>query len=288
VPLPAGVLYVVATPIGNLEDLTLRALRILREVDLIAAEDTRRTAKLLAHYQIRQPTISLREHNETREAGRLVERLERGECIALVSDAGTPAVADPGARLVRAAHDRGIRVVPIPGPSAITAALSVAGLALTQFTFMGFPPAGGSERRTWFEALAKEARAVVFFEAPHRIQRTLVDSHQICGIRPIYVFRELSKINEEFVVSPNNANAFVRPRGEFVLVVEPRAFSNETTNSRREHIPELIGRLAKSNCFSSEEMVMILAGVEGISEHMATKAIKKYNISVKRHNQSLA
>src|SRR5262252_10069973 len=133
-----GTLYVVATPIGNLEDLTFRALRVLREVDLIAAEDTRRSIKLLNHYEIRKPLVSLHEHNETRESSRLVSKLLQGQTVALVSDAGTPAIADPGARLVHAARESGIRVVPIPGPSAITAALSVSGLECREFVFMGF------------------------------------------------------------------------------------------------------------------------------------------------------
>ena len=154
-PLPAGVLYVVATPIGNLEDLTFRALRILREVDLIAAEDTRRTAKLLAHYEIRKPTISLREHNEAREAGRLVDGCSGASELPLCPTPGPRPSQTREPAWCRAAHDHGITVVPVPGPSAITAALSVAGLSLSEFTFMGFPPAGGSERRAWFERLGR-------------------------------------------------------------------------------------------------------------------------------------
>src|SRR5580765_3703242 len=137
----AGTLFVVATPIGNLEDLTFRALRTLKEVDLIAAEDTRRTAKLLAHYEIRKPLVSLREHNEARQSPRLLDRIAAGERIALVSDAGTPGIADPGARLVRAAHERRLQVVPIPGPSALVTAMSVSGYEADQFVFAGFPPA---------------------------------------------------------------------------------------------------------------------------------------------------
>ena len=151
-----GLLFVVATPVGNLEDLTFRALRVLREVDLIAAEDTRRTAKLLAHYDVRTSVVSLHEHNEFREAPRLVRRLESGTNIAVVSDAGTPAIADPGARLVRLARAHGIKVVPIPGASAVTAALSVAGVTEPEFVFAGFPPSHGKAREDWFEGLEGE------------------------------------------------------------------------------------------------------------------------------------
>src|SRR5262245_47875860 len=165
----AGTLFVVATPIGNLEDLTFRALRTLKEVDLIAAEDTRRTSNLLARYEVRKPLVSLREHNEHRESDRLVAQLLAGKSIALVSDAGTPAISDPGALLVRRARSRGVRVVPIPGPSAVAAALSVAGLTSEHFVFMGFPPSSGKARSAWFESARIETRPIVFFEAPHRI-----------------------------------------------------------------------------------------------------------------------
>jgi 16S rRNA (cytidine1402-2'-O)-methyltransferase len=181
----AGTLFVVATPIGNLEDVTFRALRILREVRLIAAEDTRRTAKLLAHYEIRTSVVSLREHNEVRETPRVLARLEAGENVALVSDAGTPVVSDPGARLVRAARDRHLRVVPIPGPSAVVTALSASGFPADQFVFAGYPPSSGEDRQRWMEALQREARVVVFFESPHRIRRTLDDLATWLGERQI-------------------------------------------------------------------------------------------------------
>jgi 16S rRNA (cytidine1402-2'-O)-methyltransferase len=160
-----GTLFVVATPIGNLEDLTFRALRTLKEVDLIAAEDTRRTSKLLAHYEIRKPLVSVREHNEAKSAARLVERLAAGESIALVSDAGTPGIADPGARLVAAVRAAGLPVIAIPGASAVAAAISICGFDASEFVFMGFPPPGGTARADWFERLDAETRPVVFFEA---------------------------------------------------------------------------------------------------------------------------
>src|SRR6185436_70073 len=170
-----GTLYVVATPIGNLEDVTLRALRTLREVSLIAAEDTRRTARLLQHYSISTRTTSLHAHNERDRTPALIERLSAGESIALVSDAGTPLISDPGQTLVGAARAAGIRVESIPGPSAVMAALSSSGLETPEFVFLGFPPARSKDRKIWFESLRSQSRLAVFFEAPHRIRRTLVD-----------------------------------------------------------------------------------------------------------------
>jgi 16S rRNA (cytidine1402-2'-O)-methyltransferase len=217
-----GTLFVVATPIGNLEDLTFRAVRTLREVDLIAAEDTRRTAKLLAHCDIRKPMVSLREHNEYREAPRLVARLARGENIALVSDAGTPGIADPGARLVKAARNAGILAVPIPGPSAITAALSVAGIEFSEFVFMGFPPPKGSERASWLDRLRIETRPVVAFEAPHRISRTVSDIGTYSVKQPMLIVHEISKLNYSLVEwDKSSQRDELVPLGEFVIVVPP-------------------------------------------------------------------
>src|SRR5215475_3959262 len=161
-----GTLFVVATPIGNLEDITARALRILREVALIAAEDTRRTAHLLSRYSIDTPTTSLHQHNEHRKAAALIDRLKRGESIALVSDAGTPVVSDPGQHLIRTAIDVGIRVEPIPGPSAVMAALAASGLDSSTFSFLGFPPIRSKDRMDWLDRLAAANGTVIFFEAP--------------------------------------------------------------------------------------------------------------------------
>jgi 16S rRNA (cytidine1402-2'-O)-methyltransferase len=215
----AGTLYVVATPIGNLEDLTFRALRVLKEVDVIAAEDTRRTAKLLAHYEIRKSVLSLHEHNEVRAAPGIVARLVAGEDVALVSDAGTPGISDPGAGLVRAARDAGIRTVPIPGPSAVTAALSVAGFAADEFVFLGFPPRSGEARQAWLATVAAEPRTVVLFEAPHRIRRTLSELHGLVQ-RPIMCLREATKLFEELVECSNKSEE-IREEGEFVVILGP-------------------------------------------------------------------
>jgi len=220
----AGILYVVATPIGNLEDVTLRALRILREVSLVAAEDTRRTARLLQHYSISTRTTSLHEHNEREKTPGLIARLEAGESIALVSDAGTPVISDPGQTLVAAAHAAGIRVEGIPGASAITAAVAASGLQAGEFVFMGFPPVRSNDRANWFERLSTERRLVVFFEAPHRIGRTLKDLEaRLGGNRMVGIGRELTKAHEELVVQPINETLvrFRAPRGEFTLLIPP-------------------------------------------------------------------
>ena len=168
-----GTLFVVATPIGNLEDITVRALRVLREVAVIAAEDTRRTAHLLARHAIATPTTSLHEHNEAGKAAALVARLQRGDHVALVSDAGTPTVSDPGGHLIRQAIDAGIRIEPIPGPSAVLTALAASGLPTDSFSFLGFPPTRAKDRKLWFARAKELGGTVIFFEAPHRIRETL-------------------------------------------------------------------------------------------------------------------
>ena len=219
-----GTLYVVATPIGNLEDVSLRALRVLREAALVAAEDTRRTRKLLSHHGIPARLVSVREHNERVRAPVLVRRLLGGESIALVSDAGTPGLSDPGAALVRTAADAGVRVVPIPGPSAVLAALVASGLPAEPATFLGFLPTRGAERRRALDALRNLPHTLVLFEAPHRLRETLGDLLEALGDRRIAVARELTKVHEE--VYRAALTEAVRhfsahpPRGEFTLVIE--------------------------------------------------------------------
>ena len=228
-----GTLYVVATPIGNLEDVTLRALRVLREVSVIAAEDTRRTARLLQHYSISTPTTSLHEHNERTKTPGLIDRLRNGESVALVSDAGTPVISDPGARLVAAAHAAGVRVEPVPGPSAALAALSASGLSGDAFTFVGFPPARAEARRNWLRELAHETRPLVLYEAPHRIRDTLEDMFSIWGDRTIALGRELTKVHEEMVVRPisEQLERLHNGRGEYTLVVPPAIVENRAAEA---------------------------------------------------------
>lgn len=218
----AGTLFVVATPIGNLEDITARAVRVLREVAVIAAEDTRRTAHLLARYGITTRTTSLHEHNERGKGAQLLARLQAGEHVALVSDAGTPAISDPGRHLVADAFRLGIRVEPIPGPSAVVAALSVAGMFADEFTFMGFPPIKSRDRSAWFERLRAVGRTVVFYEAPHRIRRTLAELAACVGDVEVALCRELTKTHEELVKGPISVvlDRLVEPIGEFVVVTE--------------------------------------------------------------------
>jgi 16S rRNA (cytidine1402-2'-O)-methyltransferase len=194
-----GVLYVVATPIGNLEDVTLRALRILREVDLIAAEDTRHTRKLLEHHGIRRPLVSYHDAVERQRAPAIVARLVAGESVALVSDAGTPGIADPGYHLVRGALAAGVPVVPVPGPSAVAALVSVAGLPADRFVFEGFLPTRPGPRAMRLAALAREPRALVFLEAARRLPAFLAAAEEAFGDRPAVLARELTKRHEEIV-----------------------------------------------------------------------------------------
>jgi len=222
-----GTLYVVATPIGNLEDITLRALRVLREVDLIACEDTRHTARLLAHYDIHKPTTSYHEHNESEKAGLLLEKLESGLQIALVSDAGTPGISDPGYRVVRQAHERDIRVIPIPGPCSFIAALSASGRASDAFTFLGFLPARKKARVALLTDLKDEERTLIFFESPERLLEALEDVNQILGPRALTVAREMTKVYEElFSGTPEEGIEYFSKKfvkGEIVLIIEQGA-----------------------------------------------------------------
>ncbi len=222
-----GVLHVVATPIGNLADLSPRAQQVLRDVDAICAEDTRHTRALLAHFGIDTPALALHEHNEDALAGRVVARLVAGESLALVSDAGTPLVSDPGFRLVRAARAAGVRVSPVPGPSAVVAALSVAGLPSDRFTFEGFLPAKATARREALARLAGEPRTLVFYESSHRIIETLADMRGAFGDdRPAALARELTKLFETVLdgsLADLQAQVDADPnqrKGEFVVVVQ--------------------------------------------------------------------
>ncbi len=221
-------LYLVPTPIGNLEDITLRALRVLKEADLIACEDTRRTLILLTHYGIRTPMTSYHDHNEHRVAPRLVARMQSGEQVALVCDAGSPGISDPGFYLVRACVAQDLQVVPLPGPTALIPALTASGLPCERFVFEGFlPPKKG--RRSRLERLAHEHRTVMLFEGPHRLVRTLADLTAVCGpARPAAVARELSKVHEDVQRGPlamlhAHYQAQPRVRGEIVIVIGPGA-----------------------------------------------------------------
>jgi 16S rRNA (cytidine1402-2'-O)-methyltransferase len=221
----AGDLYLVATPIGNLEDITLRALRILREgAQIIACEDTRQTQKLLTHFDIRKPLISYHEHNETAQTEHILRALSQGESVALVSDAGTPLVSDPGYRVVTAAISNGYRVIPIPGASAALAALGGSGLPTDTFRFVGFLPAKSGARRKALEALRADTSTVIAYESPHRILESLADINQVLGERQIVLARELTKIHEEFLRGTADSirtelDTRGTPKGEITLVI---------------------------------------------------------------------
>jgi 16S rRNA (cytidine1402-2'-O)-methyltransferase len=229
----AGTLYLVATPIGNLEDMTHRAIRVLKEVDLIACEDTRRTRVLLNHYQIKTKMLSYHEHNERERAVELGELLEKGTSIAVVTDAGTPGISDPGFRIVNDAIALGAQVVPVPGPVAFVAALVASGLPTDEFFFGGFLPARSTQRRARLMQLRSIPSTLIFYEAPHRLAQTLTDAHEILGERLAAVARELTKLHEEVTRGPlselverfSGADA---ARGEIVVVIERAPQGAET------------------------------------------------------------
>jgi 16S rRNA (cytidine1402-2'-O)-methyltransferase len=261
-----GVLYIVATPIGNLEDISLRALHVLRDVDLVAAEDTRRTQILLAHHGIGTPLTSYHEHNEKSKTRHLVGRLERGQAIALVSDAGTPTLSDPGYRLVVDAIKAGIRVTPIPGASALTAVLSAGGLPVDRFVFEGFLPAKAQDRRTRLHALREDTRSLVFYEAPHRLKESLEAMREILGNRDIVLAREITKVHEEFLrgllsdVIGRIADREIR--GEITLVV--RGFSGDSSVTG-EILRAEVERL-KNNGLRVKEIAEVLGEKYGYSK----------------------
>jgi 16S rRNA (cytidine1402-2'-O)-methyltransferase len=223
----AGTLYVIGTPIGNLADLTYRAETTLKAVDLIAAEDTRTSRKLLGHYNISTPLVAYHDNNEINQAKKLFDKLNKGDSIAIISDAGTPGISDPGYRIVNLARKENIEVVTIPGPSAVTAALSVSGIPTDHFYFEGFlPPKKG--RKTRFELLESLPATVVIFESPQRVIRTLRDIHNYWGYRIISVCRELTKMYEEtFLGTVTEAEVYFsksKPKGEFVLLVSKKGY----------------------------------------------------------------
>lgn len=270
-----AVLYIVATPIGNLEDLTFRAVRILKEADLIACEDTRHTRHLLDHYGIRTPTISYHEHNETARAEELVARLRNGESIALVSDAGTPLISDPGYRIVTAAASAGFQIVPIPGASAAIAALTASGLPTDAFRFCGFLPTKAGQRRRSLEAVVAEPATLVFYEAPHRILETLADMRAVLGNRPAVIARELTKIHEEFLrgdldsIQATLAGRELPNRGEFTIVLGKA----EAPPVSDEPLVDAIRRLEQSGVPRMEAMKQI-ARERGLSKREVYAALE--------------
>jgi len=272
-----GVLYVVATPIGNLEDMTLRAIKILKQVELVAAEDTRRTGILLRHFQIDTPILSVHAHNEGARVERIVGRLAQGESVALVTDAGTPGVSDPGATLVAAIRRAGFTVEPIPGASAVAAAISASGIASQGFTFLGFPPIRSKDRKLFFKELteASHRRLVVFFEAPHKLKKTLGELALLVN-RPIMVGRELTKIHEEFVLETpaELLKRFDSPQGEFTVMVPPSDPAEQALEPvSDDQVVELFGQITDSGVFGSKRDVAREAG-----ERLGLSASQVYDI----------
>jgi len=259
----AGMLFLVGTPIGNLEDITFRALRTLKEADLIACEDTRRTQQLLNHYAIKTPTVSYHEHNELTRAPELVMQLEEGSHIALVSDAGMPVISDPGHRLVALAIRHEIRVVPIPGASAFVAALSAAGLPVDKFRFLGFLPSKKGQRRRALEEVKGASKTLVFYEAPHRLLDMLADLRDALGDPPVVVAREVTKVHEEFLRGT---------AAEVLARLKKKPVKGEITVLAA---PQLATHPATAAAPSIREEVSQVMTAEGLDERAALKAVAR-------------
>ena len=273
-----GRLYLVATPIGNLEDITVRALRLLGEVDLIACEDTRHTAKLLRHYGIEKPTLSYHQHNEASRAGELVQRLEQGAQIILVTDAGTPVISDPGHRLVSLCLERQIPVIPIPGPSAVIAALAASGVPAGEFLFLGFLPSRPTARRKVLQNLANETRTVVLYEAPHRLADTLSDALDCLGRRQAVLAREMTKIHEEFMRA-DLAELLVRVqqqpvRGEITLLIGPPLPGDaKTQESCTVSLPQRVEEMMREQQIDRKSALKLVARERGLTKRQAYKQL---------------
>ncbi len=276
---PAATLYIIATPIGNLEDITYRAVRILGEVDLIAAEDTRHSLKLLSHFGISKPLTSYFDHNQQLKGERILSALRQGKSVALISDAGTPCVSDPGYQLVRDAVAEHIRVIPIPGSCAAITALSASGLPSDTFTFAGFPPSRQGKRRTFLTSMAALPGTLILYEAPHRLLQTLLDIKEVCGDRPIIVARELTKIYEEFIrgtVSEVLASLdSITIRGEVALLVAP----GEREEPEHETLESVLARLMADSTLSIKDIARQAAAITGVSRSEAyQEALRVKNI----------
>ncbi len=274
-----GNLYIVATPIGNLEDITLRALKILKEVDLIAAEDTRQTLKLLNHYEINKPLISYHRHNEDVKSDILIEKLKNGENIALVSDAGTPGICDPGEEVIKKAIDENIEVIPIPGACAMINALICSGISTKEFEFLGFLPLNKKLRKEKMDEIKNSNKTVIIYEAPHKMKSTLEDLKEILGNRNIVLARELTKIHEEFI--RKNIDELLKNidslKGEMILIIEKNSEVKTDENklnilSLDEHYKfyekqglnkkEIIKKIAKDRKLNKNEIYMYFLNKE--------------------------
>jgi 16S rRNA (cytidine1402-2'-O)-methyltransferase len=273
-----GTLYIVATPIGNLEDITLRALQVLRGVDLIACEDTRYSARLLAHYGITAPRESYHDHNEKERTPRLLEMMRRGQNIGLISDSGTPLISDPGYPLVSACRKEGIPVVPIPGPSAVIAALAGSGLPMSRFYFVGFLPPRSKARKAELEQLRDLPATLIFYEAPHRLLATLADMRAILGPRPACLAREMTKMHEEWTRGTLTElleimNARAKIRGEITLVVGPGPAGTPELLSPNVSLDEAVKDEVRKTGLSHKEALRAVARRLGISRKDAYRRL---------------
>ena len=275
-----GAIYLVATPIGNLEDITLRALRILKEADLIACEDTRQTQKLLNYYGISTPTVSYHEHNETARARELVAKAKEGQKIAVVSDAGMPAISDPGYRVVVQALEHGVPVVPIPGASSMVAGLAASGLPTDSFRFNGFMPAKAGQRRHALEEIRLSSQTEVFFEAPHRLLETLEDVVGVLGpSRPLVIAREITKLHEEFL--RGEAGALLQQlaqremRGEIVLLIGKGSYDAGDQTSRSQPLRQRLEELMRERSLEEKDALKLVAKERGISKSEAYRQLQR-------------
>ena len=273
-PKNTGAIYLVATPIGNLEDITLRALRILKEADLIACEDTRQTQKLLNHFGITTSTISYHEHNEAVRARELVEQAQQGRAIAIVSDAGMPGISDPGYRVVLQALEHGIPVIPVPGASALVASLAASGLPTDSFRFHGFLPAKQGQRRRALEEIGASSETEVFYEAPHRLTETLQDVVEVLGpLRPVVVAREITKLHEEFL--RGSANEVLQQlqkrevRGEITLLIGKAVDGVEIAASPTQTLGQRMAELMREQKLEEKDALKLVAKERGVSKSEA-------------------
>lgn len=264
-----GKLYIVATPIGNLEDITLRALNVLKEVDLIAAEDTRHTLKLLNHYEISKPLISYHRHNEETKKDVLIDKLKNGENIGLVSDAGTPGICDPGEEVIRQAINEGIEVIPIPGACALISSLVCSGINTNEFIFLGFLPLNKKLRKEKLEEIKGSTKTIIIYEAPHKLKSTLEDLNNILGDRRIVLSREITKIHEEFIRGTVSEIIKIQDnlKGEFVMVIEKNSASDENKNELSNLSLEEHYKYYESQGFEKKEIIKKIAKDRNVSKN---------------------